>query len=162
LKLQGYTIRNQLCMKKGFTLIEVIIALMVFCIFFTCIIGLDSAIFNTLRKSKDRDNEYNIARAICEKFESEKGVVVYKKVVLYLDGVDDMNQSISDSLKFSIEPSKYSYIELKTNNFEHKKYAAIINCFENEFLNFVEVNSFSMKHISSGVKLRIARCKSEI
>jgi prepilin-type N-terminal cleavage/methylation domain-containing protein len=146
-------------MKKGFTLIEIVIALMVFCILFSCLISLDSTIFNTFKKSKVRDSEYNISRAICEKFESEKGAVEHRKVVLYLDGVEDINQSISDSLKFSITAPSYNLEQVKAGNLEKKKYAVIIDCFESEFIDFVEANSFSMTDLSSGVKLRVARCK---
>ena len=147
--------------KKGFTLIEVIIALMVFCILFTCLISLDSTIFNTFKKSKVRDTEYNISRAICEKFESESGAVEHRKIVLYLNGVEDINQSISDSLKFSAGIISCNLTQVRAENLENKKYAVIINCFESEFLDFIEANSFSMTDLSSGVKLRIARCKNE-
>lgn len=147
--------------KKGFTLIEVIIALMVFCILFTCLIRLDSTILNTFKKSKIRDTEYNISRAICEKFESETGVVEHRKIVLYLNDVEDISQSIADSLKFSAAIINCNLTQIKAENLGNKKYAIIINCFESEFLYFIEVESFSMTELSSGVKLRIARCKNE-
>jgi prepilin-type N-terminal cleavage/methylation domain-containing protein len=81
-------------MKKGFTLIEVIISIALVCILILAIAGLSVMSAKTAQTAKERDEVFNIARSICEIYKSNSSfysspgseVNIYK----YINNVSDI------------------------------------------------------------------------
>jgi prepilin-type N-terminal cleavage/methylation domain-containing protein len=59
-------------MKKGFTLVEVIISIALIAILVLSISSLNAMSFKTNKMVRQRDNAYNIAKAICEAYKADK------------------------------------------------------------------------------------------
>jgi prepilin-type N-terminal cleavage/methylation domain-containing protein len=144
-------------MKKGFTLIEVVVSLMIISIFLAVIINENSSVFSANAFTKNRDVEYNLARGICEKFKSEAGVVQSKTVVIYLDNLLELPVSIIDAITYGVNTVNYSCEAIKSFNLQNKNFAIILEGYESEYIYDLKVTVLSMRSNDTGVALRIAR-----
>lgn len=144
-------------MKKGFSMIEIIVGIMLLVMLIVPIYGMNSACFRTNNSSRYKDEEFNIARAVCEKFKSELGAVENKWTVLYADNPMDLPINITETVQNSIYYNIVSSELIKSNNLNNKKYAVIICSSSFQSLYYLKVKVLSMADIETEVALRIAR-----
>lgn len=144
-------------MRRGFTLIEIIVSLMILSIVLGILLNGNYSIYNTNALTKNRDVEFNLARSICEKFRSETGVIQSKTIVFYLDNVSELPFSISDSINDRGNETITDYGTLINNNLLDKSFAAVLEGNESEYIYILRVKVISMLRWDSGVVLRIAR-----
>lgn len=137
-------------MKKGFTLIEVVIALAIIAILVLAISSSNLTNAKTNRVTANREDSFSIAKAICEKYKSEKYIVNDKKVVIYVDNLDDLNQVINSNsgsaawvVNNGVGITNTSYDYIKSGNISNKKYAVLMEGSRGE-LNALRVTVFSM------------------
>jgi prepilin-type N-terminal cleavage/methylation domain-containing protein len=144
-------------MKKGFTLIEVVVSLLIISIFLVVIFNENSSVFSTNAFTKNKDVEYNLARGICEKFRSEEGAVQSKAVVIYLDNLLEIPVSITNTITNGVNLVNNSYTAIKSFNLQNKCFAIILEGYESEYIYDLKVTVLSMIEMDTGVALRIAR-----
>jgi prepilin-type N-terminal cleavage/methylation domain-containing protein len=144
-------------MKKGFTLIEVVVCIMLLCILLVPIFGLSSLAYNVNTSAKLKDEEFNIARGVCEKFRSEEGVIDNKLMVIYSNGIEDIPFNISDTLRSCIYEGSSDYSLLLSNNIENKRYAIILTSKAYENISFLGARVISIGYKAPEVVLKIAR-----
>lgn len=144
---------------KGFTLIEVVIAILVLAIIIIPIFNINFMAYKNTYNTLNKDKEYNITRSICEKFNGETGIIQNKTVVIYLNDINEITQamSVTNTIANEISFSNIDYDNIKNNNFNNKRYAIIMNGLQTEYLSVLRVTTLSMGKSDNGVSLRIAR-----
>lgn len=140
-------------MRKGFTLLEVVI-----CIAIIAIIVLPLATLNmsNIRQNKttfNREEAYSIAKAACEKFKSEALLVNDSSVTLYVNSVDDLYQMLtahSDSIVRLINGGTSM-----TDN-TGKKYSITLKGVRGD-LNILNVTVAALDSYKGSVKLKASK-----
>jgi prepilin-type N-terminal cleavage/methylation domain-containing protein len=143
-------------MKKGFTLLEVVICIMILCILIIPLYGLSSMAVNTNCMTIAKDEEFNIARGVCEKFISEKGLTANNTLVIYTSSIEDLPYNITDTINSCIYVGNIEYDFLLRNNIDNKKYAIILNGSTYDSISLMCVKAISMRYRNSEVELKIA------
>lgn len=144
-------------MKRGFTLIEMVVSTALILIIVTVISSLNIININMNRVTTQKDEQLNIVRAVCEKFKCETGEVTDKNVVIYVDGVLDMPYSITNTL--SVQPNILivDLEKLKSDNSQNKKYALLIQSSNNEGLNVIKATAFYMNNPDENLSFKVTR-----
>lgn len=145
--------------KSGFTLIEVIIAMMLLGILMIPILSLHQRVFQLTGNTLIKDEAYNITHSICEKFMGETGAVENKIVVIYINEFDEISKGteITTLLANDISMDTFDYSSIKNNNFNNKKYAIILAGKQNGNLNVLRVTTMAMDGNGATSTLRTAR-----
>lgn len=144
-------------MKKGFTTIEVIGALLALCIILTPLFNLTSFMFDNKLRDEYQDEEYNIAFSICEIFKSEPVNVnaINRQILLFIDDVNDLNTSVNDRLLAGNTIENTDFSSLSNLNISLKRYAVILKSYSWEKLSFLSVRITSMRKPKTELSLRI-------
>jgi prepilin-type N-terminal cleavage/methylation domain-containing protein len=137
-------------MKKGFTLIEVVIAIAIIAMLVLAISSLNLTNAKTNRTTANREDSFSIAKAVCEKYKSEKYIVDNRKVMIYVNNLEELNQvfnsysgSAAQVVNKGPEITDTSYNSIKSGNISNKKYAVLMQGSKGE-LNAIKVTVFSM------------------
>lgn len=130
---------------------------MVLSILIVPIFSLYSMTYKTNIVSREKEKEFNLARAVCEKFKSENGVVDNKLYVLYANELNDLPISITDIIDNCVCESNIRDDLIKSNNIENKKYAIILNTIGYENVSLLSVKVLGLINNNSEVTLQIAR-----
>lgn len=143
--------------RKGFTSIEVIGALMALCIIMVPVLELSSAAVHSSLRNKYLDEEYNIACSVCDLFRNETISVPTRKVVVFIDDINELNTSISDLIigGNTIENTEISV--LSGLNYNNKDFGVVISSYQWDRLSFISVTVTSMKSMNTNVMLRAGR-----
>lgn len=145
--------------KRGFTLIEVIIAMMLLGILMVPVLNINQRVFQLTGNTFAKGEAYNITHSICEKFRGETGELENKTVVIYINEFDEISKGVEVTTlmanDISMEPLDYGSI--KNNNFNNKRYAIILAGKQSGNLNVLRVTTISMDGYGATSTLRTAR-----
>lgn len=144
-------------MKKGFTLIEVIVTLFILCMISTPIFDANFISYSTSENTKLREREYNITRSLCEIYKSETEVIGNKTVVIYINDLSEFTHSIYDCFEYGISVLDNDSNIIRNNNVGDKNFAVVMKSFGSSSFDILKVTTLSMKKADTGVTLRIAR-----
>lgn len=147
-------------MKKGFTLIEVIAAIAIIMILVLAIGTLNTSNIKMNRHTVQRDEEFSIAKAVCEKYKSDGMDVDTKDVVIYIDNLEDMYQQVEDAGGFinNLIINSPSVIDTSLNSLKAgssgKKFALLLQGKAETEFNILKVTVLSMGSDGSNVTLK--------
>jgi prepilin-type N-terminal cleavage/methylation domain-containing protein len=144
-------------MKKGFTLIEVVVATGLILIIAITISTLNVININLNKRTSQKDEQLNIARGVCEKFKCETGDVSDKRVIIYTNGLSDMPPSITSFLEMQPNTTSLEPEILELNNLHHKRYALLIQSFNSQGVNAINVTVFYMEKPYDNLKFTTTR-----
>lgn len=78
-------------MKKGFTLVEVVVSIAIIAILILSIASLNMSSIRTNKMVRQKDNAYNIAKAICEMYKSDNDCsYVPGSTTVHINSIDDI------------------------------------------------------------------------
>lgn len=142
-------------MKKGFTSIEVIGALLALCILLTPLFSITATMLDNKLRYEYKDEEYNLASSICEMFKSEPINGLNRQVVLFINNFNDLNMSVNDMFTIGATIENTDSSLLSSLNISSKKYAIILNSYSWEKLKFLIVKITSMRKPETELSLRV-------
>lgn len=112
-------------MKKGFTLIEVIVAIAAIVLLILAISGLTGISLRMNGKTSNMDESFNIARSICEMYKSEdnilKGTETELNIYKYINGLSDIQsiEGIVESRDGSLREGNYDEIHTGSSDLKY-------------------------------------------
>lgn len=143
--------------KNGFTMVEAVVSTAIIAIL---LLSISSSNLLSIRTSEDTiqmDEEFNIARSICEEFKCENVNVGNSQTVLYIDNLSEIPQDIVGIINNSEKINTIDYMSIKQRNTCNKKYALLIKGFQNNMLYGIDVTIFSMNNENKGIKLQVVK-----
>lgn len=144
-------------MRKGLTLIEIVVSAALISIVIIAISALNLTNIKTNNINKENDEAFNIARSVCEMFKSECELVPNKSVVAYIDRLDDINDSISGMILIEPDLRNKDFEQIMNSNLNKKKYALLIETSLNNQFNVLKVTVISMNELRNTIDLIVVK-----
>jgi hypothetical protein len=115
----------------------------------------------TNKETLQKDMEFNIARAVCEKFKYETLNPPEKNVIVYINDFSEIPDNITNILinQPNVEDLSYSFILSKNSN--SKKFALILKTSKQMGLDILKVNVLSMDGSFIETNLKVTKSSGE-
>jgi prepilin-type N-terminal cleavage/methylation domain-containing protein len=144
-------------MRKGFTLIEIVVSAALISIVIIAISALNLINIKTSIISYEKDEAFNIARGVCEMFKCEGEVMPQKNVVAYINHLGDIQNNVSYIVNTEPEIVNKDFEQIKSNNLGKDRFALLIETSVQQGFNILKVTVISMNEFYNAVSLLVIK-----